>query len=133
MKQKLRRLGTIGLISGFMFVVSACGNDEPADAEEPLSDSEQEAQENVEATQAAYDQTYEIVEPHINENYDDDETVELCEQAHNFEPDFDYDAFIEDIMNEAGVQVEGDSREDPEYRGAFDATDDVILDACEEL
>ena len=85
MKQILKRLGTIGLITGFTFVVSACGSDEAAEAEEPLSDS----QENDDVVQEVYDETYDVVSSHITENYDEAETVELCEQTYNFEQDFD--------------------------------------------
>lgn len=124
-----------------MFVGSACGSDDSADAEEPLSEAEQgsptteaeqEAQENVETARTAYDETYEVVYPHVTENYDNEAMDELCENAHNFDPEFDYNGFIEGIMNEAGVQVEGETREDPEYQGAFDATDTVVLEACGE-
>lgn len=71
--------------------------------------------------------------PHVIENYGITETVELCEASENYDSELDYDAFIEDIMNDAGIQVEGESREDPEYRGAFDATGDVIYDLCEDF
>lgn len=126
MKKILRRLSTIGLISGFTFIISACESDEP------LSESEQEAKGNLDASQAAYDETYEIVYSYVTDNYDDTETVELCDNFSNYDDDFDYDAFINDLMNEAGVQVEGDSLEDPEYSGANDATQDVLYDVCED-
>lgn len=132
-----------------MVVGSACGSNESTDTEEPLSEAEetptsetghetptteaeQEAQEKAEIARVAYDETYEIVYPHVTENYDSEAMDELCENAHNFDPEFDYDGFIEGIMDEAGVQVEGETREYPEYQGAFDATDTVVLEACGE-
>ena len=42
------------------------------------------------------------------------------------------EGFIEGLTNDEGLQVEGESRTDPEYRGVFDATDAVSWDACED-
>jgi len=106
-----------------------CGSTEADSEPSPTSESEQQAQDNVDTTTTVYEETYPVVESHIINEYGITETAELCDAQHNLDPEHDQN--IEQIMNDAGVEVEGTTRDDPDYRGAYDATDDAIYDTCE--
>lgn len=105
-----------------------CGSTEAND--EPQSAEEQQAQDNVDTTTEVYEETYPVVESHIINEYGITETAGLCDAQHNLDPEHDQN--IEQIMNDAGIEVDGTTRDDPDYRGAYDATDDAIYDLCED-
>lgn len=103
-----------------------CGSTEAE--EQPTSESEQQAQQNIDTSQQAYEEAYPAAESHIINEYGIMETAELCDNFNNHDEDFDYDAFIDNIMNDAAIEAE----EGPEYQGARDATQDALYDTCEQ-
>lgn len=119
---------TLSILAIAALTLVGCGSTEAE--EEPQSAEEQQAQDNLDASAKAYDETYPVVETHVINEYGITETAELCDAQHNLDPEHDQN--IEQIMNDAGVEVEGTTREDPGYRGAYDATDDAIYDLCED-
>lgn len=118
------------LLAVLALALAGCGTTEAE--EEPQSAEEQQAQDNVDTTTMVYEETYPVVSDHIINEYGITETAELCDNFNNYEDDFDYDAFIDNIMKDAGVEQQAEPEDSPEYRGANDATQDVLYDICEE-
>jgi len=130
MKKSTKHVGVLALTIGLTIGLAACDDAEPAETE-TVSESEQEAQENVDASNDAYEDTYPVIREHLINEYGITETAELCDHEADIATDFDeYDAFIADLMQEAGIEPEGESREDGAYRGAYDATEDAVYDIC---
>lgn len=121
---------TLSILAILALALVGCGSTEAE--EEPQSSEEQQAQQNVDTTNAVYDETYSVVSDHVINEYGILETAELCDNFNNYEDDFDYDAFIDNIMKDAGVEQQAEPEDSPDYRGANDATDDAIYDTCEE-
>lgn len=117
-----------GILTILAFALVGCG-DTQTESDEPQSDEEQQAQDNVGDAEAAYDNAYPAAESHIINEYGITETAELCRDSEDLDQ---RDALVIEIMDDAGIQVDGTTRDDPDYRGAYDATDDAIYDTCEE-
>lgn len=115
------------ILSVLALVLVGCGSTE-ADTE-PTSESEQQAQDNVSDSETAYEDAYPAAESYIINEYGITETAELCRDSEDLDQ---RDALVIEIMDDAGIQVDGTTRDDPDYRGAYDATDDAIYDTCEE-
>lgn len=115
------------ILSVLALALVGCGSTEAQ--EEPQSADEQQAQDNVDTSQQAYEEAYPAAEAHIINEYGITETAELCRDSEDLDQ---RDALVIEIMDDAGIQVDGTTRDDPDYRGAYDATDDAIYDTCEE-
>lgn len=132
MRKTTKRFTALAFSVVFVAGLTACDDAEP-EVKEEVSASEQEAQESVDATQSAYKETYPTVRAHLIDEYGITETAALCDEQEEKAADLesDFDGFIKALMDEAGIDVEGESRMDsPEFMGAFDATDDALYDIC---
>lgn len=116
------------ILSVLALALVGCGNTE-AEEQQPQSAEEQQAQDKVSNAETAYEDTYPVAESHIINEYGITETAELCRDSEDLDQ---RDALVIEIMDDAGIQVDGTTRDDPDYRGAYDATDDAIYDTCEE-
>lgn len=119
----------LALLAIISLALVGCGSTEADSEPTPTSEQEQQAQDNVGDAEAAYDNAYPAAESHIINEYGITETAELCRDSEDLDQ---RDALVIEIMDDAGIQVDGTTRDDPDYRGAYDATDDAIYDTCEE-
>ena len=130
MKKTTKHAGVLALTIGLTFGLTACDDDPQPEQQETVENSE--AQENVDTSQAAYDDTYPQAKQHLIDEYGIMETAELCDHEYEIATDADaYKEFIDDLMADAGIEAEGDSREHPDYMGKYDAMEDAVYDICE--
>src|SRR5690625_3800041 len=132
MRKTTKRFAALAFSVVVVAGLTACDDAEP-EVKEEVSAPGQESEESLTPTQSAYEEAYPIARAHLIDEYGITETAALCDEQEEKAADLeaDFDGFIKALMDEAGIDVEGESRMDsPEFMGAFDATDDALYDIC---
>lgn len=127
---KATRLSAVAVVVGLALSLAACGGTEESPADEPVSASEQAAQQNLDDSTEAYEETYPEVWGHLLQEYGITETAELCDEEKEVlaKPD-EYKAFLDELLTGSGVTVPEDAS-DGTVRGVYDAAGDAVYDVC---